>query len=88
MDKKTGYYTVGPYILKCQYGKPDTQKILYNEIIGKEESDGGNKFYSEETKFAVFNGIDKTLTQDEVMEVFNKIVDQVENNYNAILRDK
>ena len=36
----------------------------------------------------VFNGIDKTLTQDEVMEVFNKIVDQVENNYNAILRDK
>jgi len=35
-----------------------------------------------------FNGIDKTLTDEEVMEVFNKIIDKVVNTHNAELRDK
>ena len=36
----------------------------------------------------VFNGLDKTLTDDEVMEEFNKIIDKVVSTYNAELRDK
>lgn len=36
----------------------------------------------------VFNGIDRTLTDDEVMEVFNKIINKVTSTYNAVLRDK
>ena len=36
----------------------------------------------------VFNGIDRTLTDDEVMIDFNKIIDRVVSNYNAELRDK
>lgn len=36
----------------------------------------------------VFNGIDRTLTDDEVMEVFNKIIDKVTSTYKAELRDK
>ena len=35
-----------------------------------------------------FNGLDRTLTDDEVMEVFNKIVDKVTTIHNAELRDK
>ena len=35
-----------------------------------------------------FNGVDRTLTDEEVMEVFNKIIDKVVSSYNAILRDK
>ena len=35
-----------------------------------------------------FNGLDRTLTDDEVMEVFNKIVDKVTTTHNAELRDK
>ncbi len=35
-----------------------------------------------------FNGIDKTLTDDEVMEEFNKIIDKVIQNHNGELRDK
>ena len=34
-----------------------------------------------------FNGIDRTLTDEEVMEVFNKIIEQVENKFNAKLRN-
>ena len=36
----------------------------------------------------VFNGIDRTLTDDEVMTEFNKIIDKVVSNYKAELRDK
>ena len=36
----------------------------------------------------VFNGIDRTLTDQEVMETFNKIIDKVTSTYNAELRDK
>ena len=36
----------------------------------------------------VFNGVDRTLTDDEVMTDFNKIIDKVVSNYNAELRDK
>ena len=36
----------------------------------------------------VFNGIDRTLTDDEVMEVFNKIIDKVVSSHKAELRDK
>ena len=36
----------------------------------------------------VFNGIDRTLTDEEVMTDFNKIIDKVVSNYNAELRDK
>ncbi len=36
----------------------------------------------------VFNGIDRTLTDDEVMNDFNKIIDKVIQNHNAELRDK
>ena len=36
----------------------------------------------------VFNGLDKTLTDEEVMEEFNKIIDKVVSTYNAELRDK
>lgn len=35
-----------------------------------------------------FNDPNKTLTQEEVMEVFNHIIDEVTNKYNAVLRDK
>ena len=35
-----------------------------------------------------FNGIDHTLTDEEVMVVFNKIIDKVVSNHNAQLRDK
>ena len=35
-----------------------------------------------------FNGLDRTLTDDEVMEVFNKIVSKVTTTHNAELRDK
>ena len=35
-----------------------------------------------------FNGLDRTLTDDEVMEVFNKIVNKVTTTHNAELRDK
>ena len=35
-----------------------------------------------------FNGVDHTLTDDEVMVVFNKIIDKVVSNNNAELRDK
>ena len=36
----------------------------------------------------VFNGVDRTLTDEEVMEEFNKIIDKVVSTYNAELRDK
>ena len=36
----------------------------------------------------VFNGINKTLTDDEVMEVFNKVIDKVVSSHKAELRDK
>ena len=36
----------------------------------------------------VFNGIDRTLTDEEVMNDFNKIIDKVVSTYNAELRDK
>ena len=36
----------------------------------------------------VFNGIDRTLTDEEVMEVFNRIIDKVVSTHNAELRDK
>ena len=36
----------------------------------------------------VFNGLDRTLTDEEVMTEFNKIIDKVVSNYNAELRDK
>ena len=35
-----------------------------------------------------FNGLDRTLTDEEVMEVFNKIVNKVTTSHNAELRDK
>ena len=35
-----------------------------------------------------FNGIDRTLTDEEVMTIFNKIIDKVVNSHNALLRDK
>ena len=35
-----------------------------------------------------FNGVDHTLTDEEVMDVFNKIIDKVVINYHAELRDK
>ena len=31
---------------------------------------------------------ERTLTEEEVMEVFNKIIKEVESTHNAILRDK
>ena len=36
----------------------------------------------------LFNGIDRTLTDEEVMEVFNKIINKVEVTHHAELRDK
>ena len=36
----------------------------------------------------LFNGIDRTLTDDEVMETFNKIIDRVTKTHNIELRDK
>lgn len=36
----------------------------------------------------LFNGIDRTLTDEEVMEVFNKVIDKVKSTHNAVLRDK
>ena len=36
----------------------------------------------------LFNGMDRTLTDEEVMEVFNKIIQKVETTHNAELRDK
>ena len=36
----------------------------------------------------VFNGVTRTLTDDEVMDVFNKIIDKVVSTHNAELRDK
>ena len=36
----------------------------------------------------VFNGVTRTLTDDEVMEVFNKIIDKIVSTHNAELRDK
>ena len=36
----------------------------------------------------VFNGLDRTLTDEEVMADFNKIIDKVVSTYNAELRDK
>ena len=36
----------------------------------------------------VFNGIDRTLTDEEVMQEFNKIIDKVVSSHNAELRDK
>ena len=36
----------------------------------------------------VFNGLDRTLTDEEVMSEFNKIIDKVVSTYNAELRDK
>ena len=35
-----------------------------------------------------FNGMDRTLTDDEVMQVFNKIIDKVVSTHHAELRDK
>ena len=35
-----------------------------------------------------FNGVDRTLTDEEVMDVFNKIIDKVVSSHNAELRDK
>ena len=36
----------------------------------------------------LFNGIDRTLTDDEVMSSFNKIIEKVTSTHNAELRDK
>ena len=36
----------------------------------------------------IFNGIDRTLTDEEVMIDFNKIIDKVVSSFNAELRDK
>ena len=36
----------------------------------------------------VFNGMDRTLTDEEVMKVFNGLIDKVVTTYKAELRDK
>ena len=36
----------------------------------------------------LFNGITKTLTDEEVMEIFNKVIDKVKDTHKAELRDK
>lgn len=36
----------------------------------------------------VFNGVDRTLTDSEVMDVFNKVINKVSSTFNAELRDK
>ena len=36
----------------------------------------------------VFNGVDRTLTDEEVMDSFNKIIDKVVITHHAELRDK
>ena len=36
----------------------------------------------------VFNGVDKTLREEEVMKVFGKIIDKVVSVHQAELRDK
>ena len=51
----------------------------------------GDKISSDKKSVAfnlVFNGIDHTLTDEEVMNVFNKIIDKVVSTHKAELRDK
>ena len=51
----------------------------------------GDKIDSKKKSVAfslLFNGIDRTLTDEEVMNSFNKIIDKVVSNHNAKLRDK
>ncbi len=51
----------------------------------------GDKISSDKKSVAfnlVFNGIDRTLTDEEVMDVFNKIIDKVVSIHKAELRDK
>ena len=51
----------------------------------------GDKIDSDKKSIAfslIFNGIDRTLTDEEVMENFNKIIEKVEIAHHAKIRDK
>ena len=51
----------------------------------------GDKIASDKKSIAynlVFEDYTRTLTEDEVMVSFNKIINEIENKYNAVLRDK
>ena len=61
------------------------QDVLVFDIYEGENIDSSKKSVAFKL---TFNGIDKTLTDEEVMNEFNKIIDKVIQNHKAELRDK
>ena len=57
---------------------------VFDVYVG-ENVENGKKSIAYSLKFEDKN---RTLTEEEVMQVFNKIINSVENSLNATLRDK
>lgn len=83
VDKKVTNKEVMDVIKKAG-GRLLTEIKLFDLYEG-EKIDNNKKSLAYNLKFEDFN---KTLTDEEVMQVFNKIISDVEKKCNAILRDK
>ena len=70
----------------------DKQEIGYLGRIHPQVAKDTGENVSNDKKSLAFNlafiDRNKTLTEEEVMLVFNKIIEKVEKTYNAVLRDK
>ena len=83
LDKKTDVSEVIKTIKKAS--NKTLQEVDIFDVYEGENIDSSKKSVA----FSLtFNGIDRTLTDEEVMEVFNKIIDKVVSSHNAELRDK
>ena len=61
------------------------QDVLVFDVYSGENIDSDKKSIA---FHLIFNGLDRTLTDDEVMKEFNKIIEEVKRKLNAIIRDK
>ena len=69
--------------------KKTSSKILQDvEVFDVYEGDNIDSSKKSIAFKLTFNGIDKTLTDEEVMQEFSKIIDKIVQNHNAELRDK
>ena len=71
-------------VIKVNGGKCLTDIEVFDLYVGdKIDNDKKSIAYS-----LTFNSVDSTLNDEEVTAIFNKIIDEVKNKFNAVLRDK
>ena len=86
-DKSIGNWENGRNMPDLSLFKPlcDELNITINDLLSGEKIDKDKKSIAFNL---LFNGINRTLTDEEVMIEFNKIIKEVEKAYKAELRDK